>query len=86
MTLSNAVKQRIINLANEQNIRIHKLALNAGVPYSTLSSFLNGQGASLTIATLLHICEGTGITLKEFFDDPLFDKVEADEKTTSRKD
>lgn len=75
MTLSNAVKQRIINIANEQGIKIHKLALNSGVPYSTLSSFLNGKCESITLTTLLHICEGTGLTLKDFFDDKLFRKV-----------
>ena len=43
MTLSNAVKQRIVDLATGNQITIHKLALNSGVPYSTLSSFLSGM-------------------------------------------
>lgn len=43
MTLSNAVKQRIVDLATGNQITIHKLALNSGVPYSTLSSFLSGK-------------------------------------------
>ena len=30
--------------------------------------------------TLLHICEGANITLKEFFDSPIFDEVEAIER------
>lgn len=75
MTLSNAVKQRIINLASERKITLHKLALESGVPYSTLSSFLNGKCTSITLTTLLHICEGSGIRIKDFFDDPLFKNV-----------
>ena len=75
MTLTNAVKQRIINLASKKKITLHKLALESGVPYSTLSSFLNGKCTSMTLTTLLHICEGVGIEMKEFFNDPLFKKV-----------
>ena len=73
ITLTNAVKQRIIELADEQNITVHKLALNSGLSYSTLSSFLNGKCDSITLTTLLHICEGSGIGLKDFFSSSVFD-------------
>ena len=78
MKLSEAVKQRIINLANEQNITLHKLSLNAGLAYSTLSSFLNGKCESPKLVTILHICEGLNIELHEFFNDDLFENVEED--------
>lgn len=80
MTLTNAVKQRIINLASKKKITLHKLALESGVPYSTLSSFLNGKCTSMTLTTLLHICEGAGISIKDFFDDPIFKKVSTNKK------
>ena len=78
MTLSNAVKQRIINLAADNKITIHKLSLKSGVAYSTISSFLNGKCTSITLTTLLHICEGSKISLKDFFDDDLFKDLSAD--------
>lgn len=78
MQLSKAVRQRIINLTNEQNITLHKLSLNSGISYSTLSSFLNGKSQSPKLVTLLHICEGLGIELNEFFTDKLFENVDGD--------
>lgn len=78
MQLSEAVRQRIINLANEQNITLHKLSLNSGISYSTLSSFLNGKSQSPKLVTLLHICEGLDIELNEFFSDRLFKNVDGD--------
>ncbi len=78
MNLTNAVKQRIINIADEKNITIHKLSLMSGVPYSTISSFLNGKCSSITLTTLLHICEGSEIELKDFFNDKLFKNIEID--------
>lgn len=81
MTLSNAVRQRIINLAKDQKITIHALALNSGIAYSTISSFMNGKCKSINIKTLLHICEGFGITLREFFHDPLFKEFDPNAKS-----
>ena len=87
MTLKNAVKQRIINLASSQGIKIHRLTLNAGVPYSTISSFLNGKCSSITLTTLLHLCEGLNITLKDFFDDDLFKNIsDSTEKIPAEKE
>lgn len=78
MQLSEAIRRRIINLADERNITLHKLSLEAGIPYSTLSSFINGKSQSPKLATLLHICEGLGIELNDFFTDKLFKDVEED--------
>lgn len=72
MLLSVAIRQRIINLAIENNVSLHQLSLDAGIPYSTLSSFLNGKSEDPKISTILHICEGLDISLKDFFDNELF--------------
>ena len=87
MLLCTAVRQRIINIASERNITLHKLALNSGIPYSTLSSFMNGKSNSITLTTLLHLCEGANINLEDFFKDKLFQDVEAEDvrDTTSIK-
>ena len=78
MKLSEAVKTRIINLVNEKNITLHRLSLESGISYSTLSSFINGKSQSPKLVTLLHICEGLWIELNEFFTDDLFKDVEED--------
>ena len=79
MLLCTAVRQRIINIASERNITLHKLALNSGIPYSTLSSFMNAKSNSITLTTLLHLCEGANIELEDFFKDKLFQDVEAED-------
>ena len=78
MQLSEAVRKRIINLAHEQNINLYTLCLKSGLSYSTLNSFINGKSKSPKLVTLLHICEGFGIELNEFFTDKLFKDVEED--------
>ena len=76
MQLSEAVKQRIINLCNEQNITINKLATNSGLSFSTVFSIFYGKSKSPKLSTLLHICEGLNIELADFFYDSLFKDVE----------
>ena len=78
MQLSEAVRQRIINLAEERSITLHKLSLESGISYSILSGFINGESQSSKLVTLIHICEGLDIELNEFFTDKLFKDVEED--------
>lgn len=75
MQLSNAIRKRIIELCIKGNITLHQLSLRAGISYSTLNSFINGKTKSPKVVTILHICEGLGIELKDFFDDNIFKDV-----------
>ena len=70
--LSEAMRQRIKDLAKEKNLSIHKLSILSGIPYSTISSFLIKRCSSLTVATLYKVCEGLDVTIIEFFNDDLF--------------
>ena len=62
----------------ENDMNIWKLYKATGVPASTLTYFINQERGLITIRTLLHICEGFNIELKDFFDDPLFKDIEED--------
>lgn len=39
---------------------------------------MSGKRELINLKTLLHICEGFDIELKDFFDDPIFKDVEQD--------
>ena len=76
MYLSDAMRIRIKNLINENHITANKLALNSGVNRSNLNRFLRGQNKSITIESITLICQALNITLKDFFDDKLFENVD----------
>ncbi|MFR1777855.1 MAG: helix-turn-helix domain-containing protein [Clostridia bacterium] len=75
LTLEEAIRKRISNLAKERNITINKISTLSGLPHTTLLSFMNNETHNPRISTLLHICEAFEITLKDFFDDKLFKDV-----------
>ena len=80
MLLPEAIKLRIIELLEKNNLSAYKLSYKGGISPSNISDVLRGKVSEPTVSTILHICEGSNITLKDFFDSSLFDEVEAVEK------
>ena len=78
MQLSEALRLRIKQLLKENNMKVWDLCRATGIPCSTLSTFLTGKSKLLKINTILHICEGFNIQLKDFFANEIFLDVEDD--------
>lgn len=78
MKLSDAIRKRIKFYLKEKNMNVWKLCKMSGIPCSTISTFMSGKTELIKLDTLLHICEGFGITLGEFFTDSTFDTAEQD--------
>ena len=75
MQLSDATRKRINFLLKEKNMKLWGLSKSAGISLPTISDFLKNDTKNLRMDTMLHICEGFNIILKEFFYDPLFEDV-----------
>ena len=75
MQLSDATRKRINFLLKERNMKLWDLSKAAGISLPTISDFLKNDTKNLRMDTMLHICEGFNMTLKDFFDDPLFEDV-----------
>ena len=78
MYLSDAVRDRIRFYQQKKNMSLWALFKASGVPMSTLAAFMSKRTELIKLDTLLHICEGFGITLTEFFEDSVFKEVEQD--------
>lgn len=77
MILSEAIKLRIIELLEENNLTAYKLSYRAGISNSIISDCKRGKVKEPTISSIIHICEGLNIELKDFFDSEYFKDVEA---------
>lgn len=75
MKAQEAVVLRILEIAKEKNLSINKIATNCFINTSTLTSMLNGHSKRSEISTISKICYGLDITLKEFFNSPLFENI-----------
>ncbi len=72
MDLQEATKKRILALCDERDITINKLATLAGVRQSTVNNLIDGTSKTPTLLTVLRLCLGLDIQLKDFFDDKVF--------------
>lgn len=80
MRTKEAVAQRILELCHERNIAINALANISGVSPSTIYSMLNQKSQNPGVVSIKKICDGLEITVRDFFDSPLFDETEQEIK------
>ena len=76
MNVSEAVKERIIELCRERDISINKLCTMSGVTQSTVNNIISGRNNSVTVSTVKKLCDGLDITIQDFFASDLFRDLE----------
>lgn len=76
MNAKEAVARRIQALCIERGIAVNTLANMSGVAPSTIYSMLNTKSKNPGIVSIQKICDGLEISVREFFDDPLFEDLE----------
>ena len=73
MTLSEAVAIRVRAIIKERNMTQYRLEQNSGVNHSTMKAFLNARYKGCNLTTVVLIIRALGMTVAEFFDDPIFE-------------
>ena len=76
MKLIEAISKRVQDLLRERNIKQYYLFKNGGMPRSTISNVINCQKKRVSTDTVYQICTTLGITLEEFFADPIFENLD----------
>ena len=76
MNTVSAVRDRILQLCEERNMSINKLATLSALPPSSVKNILYGKSQNPKLLTIKLLCDGLGITLGEFFSTPEFDALE----------
>ena len=76
MNTVSAVRDRILQLCEERNMSINKLATLSALPPSSVKNILYGESQNPKLLTIKLLCDGLGITLGEFFSTPEFDALE----------
>lgn len=80
MNMYTAVRDRIQELLQLNQMSIYKLSVESAVPASTIKNVLYGKSKNVGIITLKMICDGFNITINEFFDTDVFKNLEQEIK------
>ena len=67
---------RIDHLCQEQGISYYKLSYRSAVPITTILHIIDGSTKNPGIFTIMKICNGLNITVRDFFDAEDFIDIE----------
>ncbi len=76
MNLREALLKRIKEISEEKKLTISEICLQGGISPSPIYDLMKERTKSSTVSTIMHFCEGAGITLKEFFDREYFNEID----------
>ena len=79
MKLSEAMARKLNRICIEKNISINKLASMSCLTQSTVQNIVDGNSKNPKTLTIVRICDGLGISLKDFFDDKVFDNIDRED-------
>lgn len=68
MKLSDAISKRLLQLCEENNITVNKLATRAGVTHSTIHDLISCKSNNVKIKTLYKIAMGLNMSVSELLD------------------
>ena len=75
MKMIDAVVIRLKNIMSERKITPYYFSKEGGIAKSTVYQVFNGKQQKIMLDLLFQFTSTLGITLKEFFDDPIFNEV-----------
>lgn len=75
MRLIEAVGKRLSKILEEKGMKQNHLAKQGGIPRSTISVIIKAKRNAVELDTIYQICATLQISLKEFFDDSIFEQV-----------
>ena len=76
MAVKEAVVDRFLELCAQRQIKPNELATRSGVTPSTVYSMIDARRRDISILTIKKLCDGFDISVRTFFDSPLFDDLE----------
>lgn len=79
MGTKDKLANRIKDLCKRNNISYYALSYKSAVPMTTLMHIINCTTKNPGIFTLVKICDGLDITIRDFFDSEEFINIEYEE-------
>ena len=70
------VSAHLMQLINQQNLTINRVAVLSGLSQSTVNAMFEGRSKRTTITTIRKVCNTLDISVRDFFDFPPYNQVE----------
>ena len=74
MKISSAVAKRLSNILRQRNMSFYRLENITLIPHNTMKTLMRETNNGVNLKTVMQIAKGINMPLKEFFDDPIFER------------
>ena len=79
MRLKRAIAIKLEKICNERSITPNKLASICFLTQSTIQNLITEKYNNPKLLTIIRICEGLNMPVKDFFDDEVFENIERED-------
>ncbi len=76
MKLNEAIAYKVNKLLEDKKVNQYYLYKNGGIPRSTISDVINAKKKRVSTDTVYQICSTLGVSLSDFYNDPIFEDLE----------
>ena len=76
MTMQEAIRQRLIDLMQENGLSVSELARRAGLPQSTLNGISKGNVKNPTVQSIYLLAKAMDLTIDQFFVSRYFENID----------
>jgi len=73
MKIGEVISKRIYDLLEKQKVTQYRIKKDMAIPHSTWINLTRAKNQSANIKTIFQVCKGLGISVRDFFDDPIFE-------------
>lgn len=81
MTITEAVANRLTRILKDRGMKKKALGSLPGVKSQSVSNIFRSKSVSgISMTTLYRICRALNMTMSDFLDDPVFDRIELPEE------
>ena len=78
MNVHEKLAERITCLCQQQGISYYTLSYRSAVPITTIMHIIDGTTRNPGVFTIVKICNGLNVTVKDFFDAEVFAGIECE--------
>ena len=79
MKISEAMSKKLLGILKERDITVNKLSNICCLTQSTVDSIVSNKSKNPKLLTIVRLCDGLNISLKEFFDDDVFKNIDRED-------
>ncbi len=79
MKIGEAVSKKLLKICEQRNISINELSNICLLTQSTIQNIVSNNSKNPKLLTIVRICDGLNISINDFFNDDLFQKIDRED-------